>query len=159
MTKNALTLVGLSGLTLMAALSPASAQIPGPFAPPSPPGPTFAMNQGMDIQTREDDKGYYLIIRTQGIAPDQVRVDIQGNQIAIEAGNENSRRVTRNGPGNDGRGQSYSYHYSYSSSSSHTFRRLSLPLDADTGKLAREDGEGQVTIFIPRKVDNSRTSR
>jgi len=141
----------LTGLSLIAALSPACAQMPGPFAPAFPPGAGFAMAQAIDVETRQDDKGYYLIIHTRGIAPDQVKVDTRGNSITIEAGNEQSRKVTHSEPPTgDGR-QSTSY-YSYSSSSSHISRRLNLPADADTGKVVREDGKDQVTVFIPRKA-------
>jgi len=144
------SLPSLTGLSLIAVLGTSVAQMPGPFAPPFPPGANFAMTQGIDIETRQDDKGYYLIIHTRGIAPEQVKVDTRGNRINIEAGNEQSRKVTRNEPGTGDSRQSYSY-YSYSSSSSHISRRLNLPPDADATKVVREDGKDQVTVFIPRK--------
>jgi HSP20 family molecular chaperone IbpA len=142
----------LTGLSLIAVLGTSVAQMPAPFAPPFPPGANFAMTQGIDIETRQDDKGYYLIIHTRGITPERVKVDTRGNSISIEAGNEQSRKVTRNDPGAGDSRQSYSY-YSYSSSSSRISRRLNLPADADTGKVVREDGKDQVTVFIPKKAD------
>jgi HSP20 family molecular chaperone IbpA len=142
----------LTGLSLIAALSPVAAQMPGPFAPAFPPGTTVAMTQGIGIETRQDDKGYYLIIHTRGIAPEQVKVDTRGNSIAIEADNEQTHKVTRNEPG-AGDGRQYTSYYSYSSSSSHISRRLNLPQDADTAKIVREDGKDQITVFIPRKGD------
>ena len=146
------TLPTLTGLSLIAVLGSSVAQMPAPFTPPFPPGANFATTQGIDIETRQDDKGYYLIIHTRGIPPKQIKVDTRGNSISIEAGNEQSRKVTRNEPGAGDSRQSYSY-YSYNSSSSHISRRLNLPQDADTAKVVREDGKGRVTVFIPKKAD------
>jgi len=141
-------------LVLAGSLTPVAAQFPGAFGHhPIPPGfsPPQGFGQpaaGLDLQTSEDDKGYYLTITTGQLQPAEVKVDIDQRSVIVRTEQSNSREVQQSSPP----GQGYSsYSYSYSSSNSGFNRRLPLPGDADTGKATREDGDHQVTIFIPRR--------
>ena len=140
-------------LLLAGSMAPAVAQFPGPFGHPYPPG--FAPGQGfgqpagnIELQTREDDKGYYLTINTGDRQPSEIKVDIDTRGIVVRTVQDASRESQQSTPP----GQGYSsYSYSYSSSHSGFTRRLPLPFDADGTNATREDGDGKVTIFIPRR--------
>lgn len=137
-----------TGLILLTHLTAVCGQ---PTMPPYPPPGMmgFPPNQGIDIRTDQDDKGYYLIIRSPRLAPTQIKVTRYGDSLAIEASSNASREVTQTDPNG---GSSYYRSYSYSSGSSNFYRRLPLPPDADSAAMVREDGDHQVSVFIPRKT-------
>ena len=134
------------GLILLMALPPAFGQMPPPDVYPGLPGNATGINRGIDIRTDKDEKGYYLIVTSPQLTPAQIKVNSDANSITVEADTSNSREVTQQNPG----GNSYYRSFSYSSSQSHFYRRVPLPPDADGFNTVREDGEHQVTVFIPR---------
>ena len=134
-------------------MAPTLAQFPGAFGHPRPPGfapgPGFGQPAGnIDLRTSEDDQGYYLTIATGDHQPADIKVDIGNRGILVRTVQDGSREAQQSTPP----GQGYSsYSYSYSSSHSGFTRRLPLPFDADATNATREDGDGTVTIFIPRR--------
>ena len=117
-----------------------------PLAAVAPPGPPFIpIAQGIAIQTRSSASGYTLVIDSASLPPASIRVDIDRNMLLIHANDQRSSS-RRQQFGRNGQMQSYSY----SSRTSRFNRRLPIPPDADPGNAVREDGEHQVTIFIPR---------
>lgn len=146
----------LTTLALIVGMAPALAQVPGAYGYPGGyPGQSgyFQSNaQAFDIRTNQDQQGYYLIVTIRGISPDQVAINSYGNMVSVEINNNTSRRVTQATPGGEQGGVHGFRSYSYSSSQSSMSRRLPLPADADTSKAVRKNADGQVTVFIPRRV-------
>ena len=140
-------------LLIAASATPVSAQFAPPFPPPGLQGFPTAPNFGqpplrINLQTTQDSKGYYLTINTGDSDPSAVKVDIDPRGLTIHNSQNSSREVSQASPP----GQGYSaYSYSYSSSHSNLGRFIPLPADADSENATREDGEGKLVIFIPRR--------
>ena len=102
--------------------------------------------QRIGIERTADQDNYYLIIRLSGMEPQAVAVNVEGDRwLAIRS--QDSRGSSYENTSEDGS----AYYRSFSYGSGSTSRRISLPRDADTTALQREDGEGQIRIAIPRK--------
>lgn len=119
---------------------PASPNLAGPDRPGFPrAGGPLRFNQTVTAE------GYVLEIPLDGLKAEDIQVQIEGRSLRISR--DTTTRKTREETLGDGQG----YLRSYSFSSGHASRRLSLPPDADTGAMRREDGTEQVRIILPRR--------
>jgi len=98
------------------------------------------------VERSADRDNYYITILVSGMQPQGVTVTVEGDRwLAIRT--EESRESSYENSAQDG--SAYYRSFSYSSGSSD--RRISLPQDADTAAMQREDSQGQVRITIPRR--------
>ncbi len=145
-------------LAIAAQAYPAYGYGPPPGYPPfpggyaEPPGYSYGPTQArpssgerLNITRDADANAYYLTIDTQGVDPKAVQVRIDGRSILV--GMDRSKQDSVQQTFDEGRG----YIRSYSLSRGQTNRRFTLPQDAETGAMQREDKDNQVRIVIPRR--------
>lgn len=99
---------------------------------------------GMQVSRRTTEDAYLLDIQLRGMRPDEVQVRAQGRWITIDR--VSSAQEVREEQLDQGRGYARSFSYSSGTAS----RRMTLPPDADTSAMQREDGESSIRIRFPR---------
>jgi len=105
-----------------------------------PPFPRQRPSRGMHIERDMNESGYELRIFTGQESPESVQVEVQGRSILI------TRSQSEQSQQSDDRGS-----YSFSRSFSDFKRRVSVPRDADAEKMQRVDGDGVITVTLPRQ--------
>lgn len=109
------------------------------------PGMRAGPREGLRIIRDADANAYYILISTGDVAPQAVQVRIEGRWLLV--GIDRSRQDSVQQSFDEGRG----YQRSFSYSTGQTNRRLTVPQDADTAGMRREDGDREVRITLPRR--------
>ena len=121
----------------------------GPYGPPFGYGPsamgTPERAQSLRVSRSADADAYYITINTSGLDPKEVQVLAEGRWILIGLGQ--SKQDSTQQSFDQGRGYTQSYSYS----TGQTNRRFTVPSDADTQAMRREETQDQVRIIIPRR--------
>jgi HSP20 family molecular chaperone IbpA len=110
---------------------------PGMGRPLMDRGMGFSQRQGIRFQQSQDNKGYHLIIYTQGYTPDAIEVRVEGPYLVVQ--NQQSQRLENRSE----RG------YSFTSHSTSFKRRFRIPRDADVAAMSREESEDNLVITLP----------
>ena len=116
----------------------------GPWSRPRPPHPSAPAweepeTERVTVETDADAKNYYVIVHLAGMDPDAVQVTVRRRGLVVSSGLGWERRVL--GPGAWEREMRHQYFREY----------LSLPWDADVGKMSRQVEDGTLRIVIPRR--------
>ena len=105
-----------------------------------PPFPRQPPRRGLRLERDMNEAGYELRIFTGEEEPQSFQVEVQGRSILItRSQSEQTRQSSDRGS------------YSLSRSFSNFRRRVSLPRDADGENMQRVDGDGLITITLPRR--------
>lgn len=97
-----------------------------PFA-----GPGYAANCGLDIQRSADANAYFLEIGFDSEAAPDIAVQLRGRLLRVQVRQGAARRD--------------------SACRMRINRTLTLPRDADPGRMQRQDETGRVLLVIPRR--------
>jgi HSP20 family molecular chaperone IbpA len=143
----------LTALVLLAAGLPAQAQYGGsPYYGYGGYGPYAGTRTGgVQIQTQREADGYRVVIHAPGRSADDIHVQARGNALHVNVSGGGRGSSGYQGPMQVPYGQGYSYQYGYGGGYQQTSRSFTLPRDADTSDMTRQDGEGVVEVFIPRR--------
>ena len=151
--------LGVAGLLVAMAAQAYPPYGYGPYPGYAPPMGTYGLlygygpptmgaperTQGLRVTRNTDAEAYYITIDTSGIDPKAVQVRVEGRWILI--GLDRSTQDSTQQSFDEGRGYARSYSYS----TGQTNRRFTVPQDADTQAMRREETEDQVRIIIPRR--------
>lgn len=108
------------------------------------PGFNQRSYSGIRVEKGMDEKGYYLTIHMGGMAPEDLIIKPMNGSLVISSSHLSQTETRDQTPG-----RSYRFSRSFGSFN----RRISLPFDADTENMERNDSDDVVTLFMPRLVN------
>jgi HSP20 family protein len=91
-----------------------------------------------DVDMEQTDDGWRVVARLPGVAPEEVAVELAGDELSIRARSEEEVNADLGMPGTGSRRRSFDY-------------RLSLPSGVDTERIDAVMDHGLLTVNLPRR--------
>ncbi len=99
------------------------------------------------VNTREDEKGYYIEVDLPGVKKEDIHLDVKENILTISGERKVKKEVKRED------------YYKLESSFGKFERSFTLPDDVDVDKIEAKTEDGVLNITLPKKVEEKQQAK